>query len=89
MSFYNLLGGFVVWGFFEKSFLESNHLVRKSTSGLFNGVNIWANTAVFADKSPGGMVQDKNSLPFYGANLKKKIIYFFGHSLFVWHRHLS
>lgn len=62
----------MVWGFFEKSFLESNHLVRKSTSGLFNGVNIWANTAVFADKSPGGMVQDKNSLPFYGANLKKK-----------------
>lgn len=77
----------MVWGFFEKSFLESNHLVRKSTSGLFNGVNIWANTLVFADKSPGGMVQDKNCL-FMG-QIKKKINYFFGHSLFVWHRHLS
>lgn len=61
----------MVWFFFEKSFLESSHLVRKSSFSLFNGVNIWANTLVFADKSPGVMVQDKKCLPIYWGKLKK------------------
>lgn len=76
MSFYNLLGGFVVLGFFlEKSFLESRHLVRKSTFIFFNGVNIWTATLVFVDKSPEGMVQDKNSLPFCWGKLKNHTLF--------------
>lgn len=62
----------MVLGFLlEKSFLESSHLVRKSTFIFFNGVNIWTATLVFVDKSPEGMVQDKHSLPFYWGKLKK------------------
>lgn len=76
MSFYNLLGGFVVLGFFlEKSFLESSHLVRKSTFIFFNGVNIWTATLVFVDKSPEGMVQDKNCLHFYWGKLKNHTLF--------------